>query len=101
MYYAFCSLKSNGSIYYAGVDTLGIMGMIDASECPPTYGACEFSCSYFNFAYIYYFLLGFFKMYFTFIPLVALSDVRGFLDQGYKSFRNNDGDLSNLVRLIQ
>ncbi|XP_048761099.2 glucokinase regulatory protein-like isoform X2 [Ostrea edulis] len=59
------SLKSNGSIYYAGENTLGIMGMIDASECPPTYGA-------------------------------SLSDVRGFLDGGYKSFRNNDGDLSYL-----
>ena len=27
----------------------------------------------------------------------ALSDVRGFLDRGYKSFKNNDGDLSSLV----
>lgn len=59
------SLKSNGSIYYVGEGTLGIMGMIDASECPPTYGA-------------------------------SFSDVRGFLDRGYKSFRNNDGDLSSL-----
>nr|XP_022317514.1 glucokinase regulatory protein-like [Crassostrea virginica] len=58
-------LRLNGSIYYIGKDTLGIMGMIDASECPPTYGA-------------------------------SLSDVRGFLDRGYKSFKNNDGDLSSL-----
>ncbi|ESP02485.1 hypothetical protein LOTGIDRAFT_237979 [Lottia gigantea] len=33
------SLKSGGSIYYIGYDSLGIMGMIDASECRPTYGA--------------------------------------------------------------
>ncbi|XP_061191242.1 glucokinase regulatory protein-like [Saccostrea echinata] len=64
------SLRSNGSIYYVGEDTLGIMGMIDASECPPTYGS-------------------------------SLSDVRGFLDQGYKAFRNNDGDLSLLGKHFQ
>ncbi|XP_070556809.1 glucokinase regulatory protein-like [Ptychodera flava] len=33
------SLNDNGHIYYIGVDSLGIMGIIDASECPPTYGA--------------------------------------------------------------
>ncbi|XP_067678979.1 glucokinase regulatory protein-like [Haliotis asinina] len=33
------SLKAGGHIYYVAQDSLGIMGMIDASECPPTYGA--------------------------------------------------------------
>lgn len=33
------SLNDSGSIYYLGYDSLGIVGMIDASECPPTYGA--------------------------------------------------------------
>ncbi|KAK3607530.1 hypothetical protein CHS0354_025783 [Potamilus streckersoni] len=33
------SLQNGGSIYYIGYDTLGLMGMTDASECPPTYGA--------------------------------------------------------------
>ncbi|XP_050402998.1 glucokinase regulatory protein [Patella vulgata] len=35
------SLNSGGYIYYVGWDSLGIMGLIDASECQPTYGACS------------------------------------------------------------
>ncbi|KJE95125.1 glucokinase regulatory protein, variant 1 [Capsaspora owczarzaki ATCC 30864] len=33
------SLRSGGRILYLGSDSLGIMGLIDASECAPTYGA--------------------------------------------------------------
>ena len=33
------ALKSSGHIYYLGEDSLGITGLIDASECPPTFGA--------------------------------------------------------------
>ena len=33
------SLCSGGHIYYLGCDGFGLMGMIDASECLPTYGA--------------------------------------------------------------
>lgn len=33
------ALRRNGSIYYIGRDTAGILGLIDASECPPTFGA--------------------------------------------------------------
>lgn len=33
------SLRENGRIYYVGVDALGLMGFIDASECHPTFGA--------------------------------------------------------------
>ena len=33
------SLCSGGHIYYLGCGGFGLMGMIDASECPPTYGA--------------------------------------------------------------
>ncbi|KAK6180519.1 hypothetical protein SNE40_012660 [Patella caerulea] len=33
------SLNSGGCIYYVGWDSLGIMGLMDASECRPTYGA--------------------------------------------------------------
>ncbi|XP_078069070.1 glucokinase regulatory protein [Mustelus asterias] len=33
------SLQQNGHIYYIGWKTLGIMGIIDASECVPTFGA--------------------------------------------------------------
>ncbi|CAG2257794.1 unnamed protein product [Mytilus edulis] len=57
------SLKAGGSISYIGWDSLGVMGMIDASECPPTYGA-------------------------------SLSDIRGFVDSGYKLLNNQEGDLS-------
>jgi len=32
------SLKSNGHIYYVSDEKVGILGLIDASECPPTYG---------------------------------------------------------------
>ncbi|KAA0710821.1 Glucokinase regulatory protein [Triplophysa tibetana] len=33
------SLQRNGHVYYLGWRTLGIIGMIDASECVPTFGA--------------------------------------------------------------
>lgn len=33
------SLKSGGHVYYLGCDGFGLMALIDASECPPTYGA--------------------------------------------------------------
>lgn len=33
------SLKTGGHVYYIGVDTSGMLGFVDASECPPTYGA--------------------------------------------------------------
>ena len=35
------SLKQGGHLYYLGAGSLGIMGLIDASECPPTYGASK------------------------------------------------------------
>lgn len=59
------SLRAGGNIYYLGGDSLALMGLIDASECPPTYGA-------------------------------TLDDVRGFVDNGYKTLRNTDGDLSDM-----
>ena len=34
---AYC-LKSGGHIYYCGAGTSGRLGVLDASECPPTYG---------------------------------------------------------------
>mmetsp|Transcript_44749 Transcript_44749/g.72864 ORF Transcript_44749/g.72864 Transcript_44749/m.72864 type:complete len:400 (-) Transcript_44749:170-1369(-) len=37
------SLRSaSGHVYYVGTDSLGIIGFIDASECPPTYGSSLF-----------------------------------------------------------
>lgn len=33
------SLRRGGRIVYVGRETAGIMGLIDASECPPTFGA--------------------------------------------------------------
>lgn len=33
------SLISGGHLYYLGCDTAGLLGFIDASECPPTFGA--------------------------------------------------------------
>ncbi|KAK7504005.1 hypothetical protein BaRGS_00004737 [Batillaria attramentaria] len=61
------SLREGGHLYYysAGSGSLGIMGLIDASECPPTYGA-------------------------------SLDDVRGFLEGGFSTLGNSDGDLSHL-----
>ena len=35
------SLRAGGNIYYTGDDSLALMGLIDASECPPTYGASK------------------------------------------------------------
>ncbi|KAK7101181.1 glucokinase regulatory protein-like [Littorina saxatilis] len=59
------SLKQGGHLYYIGSGGLGIMGLIDASECSPTYGA-------------------------------TLDDVRGFLEGGYQTLANLEGDLSSL-----
>lgn len=33
------SLKSGGHVYYLAASTMGMIQLIDASECPPTYGA--------------------------------------------------------------
>eukprot|EP00911_Craspedida_sp_UC1_P002144 UC1_evm2s1649 len=33
------ALLNGGHIYYLGVDTLGVLALVDASECPPTYNA--------------------------------------------------------------
>ncbi|OWF47883.1 glucokinase regulatory protein-like [Mizuhopecten yessoensis] len=33
------SLNAGGSVHYLGWDGIGVMALIDASECPPTYGA--------------------------------------------------------------
>ncbi len=33
------ALKSGRHIYYIGTDVYGVLGTIDASECPPTFGA--------------------------------------------------------------
>ena len=32
------SLKNNGRLFYIGSGTSGRMGILDASECPPTFG---------------------------------------------------------------
>ena len=31
-------LQNNGRIFYVGSGTSGRLGIVDASECPPTYG---------------------------------------------------------------
>ena len=33
-----CRLRSGGRLCYLGVSSYGCLSMIDASECPPTYG---------------------------------------------------------------
>lgn len=33
------ALKNNGHVFYLGEDSISILGLTDASECPPTYGA--------------------------------------------------------------
>ena len=36
---ASASLQASGRVLYLGIGSAGVLGMIDASECPPTYGA--------------------------------------------------------------
>ncbi|XP_067841374.1 glucokinase regulatory protein [Heptranchias perlo] len=111
------SLQQNGHIYYIGWKSLGVMGIIDASECVPTFGAGK----KLQFKEIIHFLLG--------IPLFLcfeeeddedmqeermearrvqhhvrrprhsgcrFSHVHGFIDNGFKEMGNNDGDMSTL-----
>jgi hypothetical protein len=33
------ALRNNSHVYYFAEDSIGILGLIDASECPPTFGA--------------------------------------------------------------
>ena len=33
------SLSAGRHVYYLGVNTVGILALIDASECPPTFGS--------------------------------------------------------------
>ena len=40
------SLKSNGHIYYLSDGKAGILGLIDASECVPTYGCRKILYNY-------------------------------------------------------
>jgi len=56
-------LKAGGRICYLGEGTVGILALVDASECPPTYNA-------------------------------TADDVRAWLDGGYDTLRNVEGDLS-------
>ena len=56
------SLRGNGHVYYIGWGFSGFMGLLDASECVPTFSA--------NF-----------------------NDVRGFLQGGYGTLKNKEGEL--------
>ncbi|CAI9722430.1 glucokinase regulatory protein-like [Octopus vulgaris] len=56
-------LQSNGHLYYIGHDSIGIMSLIDASECCPTFGSDP-------------------------------TDVNVYLDGGYHTLANQEGDLS-------
>ena len=56
------SLRGNGHVYYIGWGLSGFMGLLDASECVPTFSA--------NF-----------------------NDVRGFLQGGYGTLKNKEGEL--------
>ena len=58
------SLNQGGHIYYLGEGTAGKLGIVDASECPPTFGA-------------------------------GYSDVRGFIENGWRSFCPACTDLSD------
>lgn len=33
-----CTLKNNGRLFYIGAGTAGRLGVVDAAECPPTFG---------------------------------------------------------------
>ena len=35
------AFKNNGRLFYAGAGTSGRLGVLDASECPPTFGVSE------------------------------------------------------------
>src|SRR4051812_12192052 len=35
------SLKNGGRLFYIGAGTSGRLGIVDASECPPTYGIAQ------------------------------------------------------------
>ena len=37
-------LKGGGRLFYMGAGTSGRLGIVDASECPPTFGVSHGSC---------------------------------------------------------
>ena len=102
------SLNNKGHINYFGFDSLGIVGIIDASECPPTYGASENNMQ-FHIKLWFQMLLDIIctqtevtaydvfnlKLY---VPIfVAVDDVRGFVKGGFQLLRNKEGDLEEEV----
>jgi N-acetylmuramic acid 6-phosphate etherase len=38
VHYVVCSLRKGGRLFYVGAGTSGRLGVLDASECPPTFG---------------------------------------------------------------
>mgnify|MGYP002402381604 CR=1 FL=1 len=62
--------SAQGRVIYLGEDTYGILGLVDASECPPTYNAMA-------------------------------TDVQGFLDHGYDTLLNKEGDLTRVDPSLQ
>ena len=41
-------LKKGGRLFYIGAGTSGRLGILDASECPPTFGVSPGSSTWFN-----------------------------------------------------
>lgn len=64
------TFTAGGHVYYLGEGSYGILGLVDASECPPTFNA-------------------------------HWDDVRGFLDHGFDTLQNKEGDLTRIDASLQ
>lgn len=68
------SLNNEGHIYYLASGITGVLGIIDASECVPTYGSGEI---------LRIFIRSFIKFYLDY------EDIRGFILGGFSMFSCN------------
>nr|XP_014349173.1 PREDICTED: glucokinase regulatory protein [Latimeria chalumnae] len=111
------NLQNKSHVYYIGWQTLGIMGIIDASECVPTFGAGNRNCNIFLFFFskLFFFFSGNVVNFRlgksarliapeTDVPCLSTrrcpgcpsSDVRGFVNSGFQDAPCEKGDLASL-----
>ncbi|KAF6733374.1 Glucokinase regulatory protein [Oryzias melastigma] len=86
------SLQNEGGVCYLGWGPMAFLGLMDASECNPTFGAGERKKRWRWFILTQQDFIS--KEVWT--CFVDYADIRGFIRGGYKDLNNNEGPLSSL-----
>lgn len=101
------SLRCSRHVYYLGWGSLALLGLIDASECSPTFGAgkrsarsslgAKLHCHKENVFFFFLFRIATSDGNCVCVCGTDYEDVRGFIRGGYRELNNNDGPLTSLV----